>query len=221
MLTLVVIISVFSLYSCEDNREYDETEVKAAALELIKKSVSLNEIYYGEGISYVDDENLAVGPYYPADNNSLARFGIETVDDLVNKTKEVFSTEMSTMIYDTKLKPVYDSDGVIRGYSRYYQKYTEDKDPKPECILVYSEASSLLDDEVTYDYDTLRVKESKGEIVYVEIDVFVKTDDGKSQNKTLNIGLIEEADGWRLTSPTYTSYVDLDYYNQLQNKNQK
>ena len=221
LLTVVVILSMFTLYSCEDNREYDEIQVKAAAEELIKKSVALNEIYYGKGISYVKDDSLAVGPYYPADNNSLMGYNIETVDDLLKKTKEVFSTEMSTLIYDTKLTPLFDSDGVMRGYSRYYQKYTESDKSKPECILVYKDAIVLLNDKITYKYDTLKVKESRGETVYVTIEVFVEKDDGKSQTKTLEIGLIEEEMGWRLSSPTYTSYVDLDYYNQLQNKNQK
>lgn len=221
LLTLVVIFSVFALNSCENNREYDAQIVKTQALELIKKSVSLNDIYYGEGITYKEDESLAIGPYYPADSLSLQSFGIETVEDLKRKTEEVFSVDLTKTIYDTKLSPLYDSDEVIRGYTRYYQTYTEDKDPKPKYFMVYRDAEIFLKDKVTYNYDTLVVKESRGEIVYVEIEVNVETEDGKSQKKTLEIGLIEEANGWRLSSPTYTSYVDLDYYNQLQNKNQK
>lgn len=221
LLILVVIFSCFSLYSCEKNRDYDEAEVKSVALDLIKKSEKLNDLFYGDGMSFVDDETYAVGPYYPASNESLNIYGVETIDDIKRITEEVFSVEMSTVIYETKLSAVYDSDGVIRGYSRYYQKYTEDKNPKPVSIMVYKNAEVLLKDSVTYNYDTLKVIGAKGETVFVEIEVFVKTDDNKTQNKTLKIGLIEEERGWRLSTPTYTSYVDLDYYNQLQNKNQK
>ena len=221
LLTLVVIFSVLTLNSCENNREYDEEVVKACALDLIKKSVSLNDIYYGAGITYEENESLAIGPYYPADALSLKSFGIRTVDELKEKTAEVFSSELARIIFDTKLNTLYDSDEVIRAYTRYYQTYTEADDPQPEYFMVYKDAEIFLKDKVTYNYETLVVKESRGEIVYVEIEVKVETDDGKSQTKTIEVGLIEEADGWRLSSPTYTSYVDLDYYNQLQNKNQK
>ena len=221
LLTLVVIFSVLSLNSCENNREYDAEVVKACSLELIEKSVSLNDIYYGTGITYEENESLAIGPYYPANSLSLRSFGIETVDDLKKKTEAVFSVDLTKIIYDTKLNTLYDSDEVIRGYTRYYQTYTEGDNPQPEYFMVYKDADVFLKDKVTYNYETLTVKESRGEIVYVEIEVKVDTDDGKSQTKTLEIGLIEEENGWRLSSPTYTSYVDLDYYNQLQNKNQK
>ena len=220
-LTLVVIFNCFALYSCEKNREYDEAVVKAAADELIKKSIGLNEIFYGKGLSYSDDESKALGPYSPATEEACSRYGIETIDDIKTKTRAVFSTELSNLMFDTKLSTVYDSDGIIRAYSRYYQKYTDADNPTPEYIMVYTDAVAQLKDTVTYDYSTLSVKGSKGETVYVEIEVLVLTDDGKSQTKTLEIGLIEEADGWRLSTPSYTSYVDLDYYNQLQNKNQK
>ena len=52
LLTIVVIIALFSCVSCGNNRDYDEIEVIEAAKDLIKKSEKLNDIYYGYGIQY-------------------------------------------------------------------------------------------------------------------------------------------------------------------------
>jgi hypothetical protein len=72
--------------------------------------------------------------------------------------------------------------------------------------MVYSEAIVLLDDTVVYNYDTMRVTGSKRESVFVSIDVTVTSPEGEVQTNTLSIGLIEEKDGWRINTPTYSSY---------------
>lgn len=218
LLTFVVIFSCFSLYSCEKNREYDAGEVEAAAKTLIEKSQMLNTVYYGAGIPYIPDASYAVGPYYMADEIALSRLGFTTLDKLKELTRAVFSQDMSNGMIDTKLTTIYDSDGSIRYFARYYQKYSDDNMTVPECLMVHMDAKPLLKDKVTYDFDSIRATHSKGENVYVDIDVTVERDDGKIQKKTISIGLIEEESGWRLSTPSYTSYVDLDYYNDLQGK---
>ena len=79
--------------------------------------------------------------------------------------------------------------------------------------MVYSLTDPLLKDEVVYDYDSLKVINSKKETVYVNIDCTVTREDGKTQKKTLEIGLIEEANGWRLDTPTYATY-NQEYYDK-------
>lgn len=217
LLTLVVIMSVFSIVSCNQvkNREYDEKEVLAAAKALIEKSEILNELYYGKGIAYTDDMSLANGIYYPADEISVEKFGIETVEDIIALTRECFTVSLSNIIIGTKLQVVMDSSG-NQSYVRYYQKYDTLDTTKPECIMVNKEAEVLLKDKVTYDYQTLSVKGAEGEVVKVTIAVTVENDAGEVQYKTLEIGLLEEADGWRIDTPTYTRYIDDSYYQELQ-----
>ena len=218
LLTIVVILNILFAFGCSNDREYDEKEVISAAESLIKKSETLNEIYYGHGISYVLDENKANGYYYEADPLSVKSFNISTVDDIKKLTRECFSSSLSNSIINTKLSSVSDEDGNILGYSRYYQKYDVLDETKPECIMVYKEAEVYLTDEVIYDYGSIYVSGVSGEEVFVKITVVVKTDEGKEQTKELEISLIEENLGWRLNSPTYTKYVDRDYYEDLQNK---
>ena len=49
---LIIAALPLSLISCD--RKYDEEEVKAAAKELIAASIPLNDIYYGEGVRYLE-----------------------------------------------------------------------------------------------------------------------------------------------------------------------
>lgn len=217
LLTLVVIIAVFSVISCGkvENREYDEAQVLLAAKALIEKSEILNELYYGKGIAYEDDINLATGIYYPADEISVKSFGIETVEDIKTLTRECFTVSLSNIMIGTKLQAVTDSSG-NQSYVRYYQKYDTLDPKKPECIMVNKEIEVLLKDKVTYDYSTLSVKGAEGQTVKVTIAVTVENEKGDVQHKTLEIGLLEEENGWRIDTPTYARYTDDSYYQELQ-----
>ncbi len=214
---LLAITAALSLFAaCKMNRSYDEEEVASVSRELIKRSEVLNVIYYGEGIKYIEDASYANGAYYKADPIYLAAIGIETLDDLKKETREVFSEGLSNIMINTALAPFVDDSGVQR-FSRYYQKFSA-LDDTPECIMVYKDAPVLLTSTLTYDYKTLKVLESAGDIVYVSIDAEVENKDGKRQKRQIKIGLIEEKSGWKLDTSTYVNYADLDYYYDMQNK---
>ena len=214
---LLLMALLCSLISCgEENREYDENEVKLAAEELIRSSAELNSIFWGEGIGYIADASNSVGYYYPADIFSLYSYGIETIDDLKEKTQKVFSVAYSQNIFSTVLSSLTDGDEIY-AFARYYQKFSDAENKEPECIMVYSKALVLLKDEVSYNFDTLEVIGSKKEIVYVTLTVEVRRDEN-TQMRTLKVGLIEEDNGWRIDTPTYMSYVENNDYEDLQDK---
>lgn len=209
------LLIISSLISCD--RRYDEEEVKRAAEELILLSVPLNEIYYGKGIDYRSDLSTSNGKYFEASYTSLQKFGIETIDDLVNKTTRVYTTEFSEEIFETKIGGVYSGEGSFE-LSRYYQK-TDALTGENICIMVYSLAKVYLEDEVEYYFDGMTVLGSKEERVFVSVPVTVTNKEGKSQKGEIEVALVEEESGWRLDSPTYAKYNEyLDYYNDLQNK---
>lgn len=206
LLTLVVIIALFSLSGCEKNREYDEAEVLIAAKTLIKKSEKVNELFYGKGIAIIDDKSYANGNYYMADPLSVEEYGISTVDDMKNLVRECFTSSYSNLVINTTLSSVSDDSG-IQGLARYYQKLSA-LDDSPECIMVLNDSERImLKDDVEYYYDTVSVIGSEGEYVKVTIDVTVTDPDGKTQDKTLEIKLLEENGEWRIDSPTYTRYT--------------
>lgn len=218
IVSLIIVFGLLcSLVSCkEKNREYDENEVKITAESLIRKSAELNYIFWGEGIGYINDSSYSVGYYYPADTFSLLSYGIETIDDLKEKAKKVFSLSYSENIFSTVFSSLGDEDEIY-GFARYYQKYSDAENKEPECIMVYSKALVLLKDEVSYDFDTLQVVGSKKQTVYVTLSVNVKRGEN-TQRRELKVGLVEEEGGWRIDTPTYMSYVENDDYQDLQDK---
>ena len=211
--SLVIFSTVILLGSCggssnitlgngggsKQDRKYDEAEVLEAAEALIKKSELLNEIYWGYGIPYVDDVNLSNGSYFPADDGYLAEIGISSLADLDEMTRSVFSGFICQWIKNSVLS----SGG--SGSNMYVSRYGESYD-EPKYILVNKYHEVLLKDTVEYDYDSLKVVGTKGDIVKVSIKCKVTNEDNDTVIKTIEVDMIEEDDGWKLDTPTYVVY---------------
>ena len=203
---ILIFIILLSVTSCGD-REYDENTVLTEAKRLIPETVMLNDIFWGKGIDYVKDESTASGYYYMADPIYLKIAGFETVDEIKDMTRLVFSSSYCESIFSAVFSSISDTDG-IQGLTRYYQKYSDLEMKEPECIMVYSRAIVLLSDEVEYLYDTMKVVGSVKETVYVTLSVKV-TRGEKSQIREIKVGLIEEENiGWRIDTPTYITYYE-------------
>ncbi len=204
---LLIILTVTLLVFCnkEDevkNREYDAEIVVSEAKDLIKKSESLNELLWGEGIKYDSNPAYASGYYYRADELSLDTWGIETVEDINSLMRKTFSEGYSNQIFaSTVFSSANDADGNLIHFARYIQK---GDDSSLEYIQVYSKWEPFLYDSAVYDYTSVRAIESKGERVYVQINCSVTdSETKKTENKTVTVALIEESAGWRIDSPTY------------------
>ena len=209
---LVVFGIILAIYLIPRNREYDEAEVKAAATALIRASEKLNEIYYGEGIRFLENSPNNKSTYCEADPEHLKSLGFTTINELKLMTKEVFSAAHAEGMFSG----IFSGTGTSR-MSRYYQEYDDNMtNPKPLYIMVHREYNALMKGEMTYNFDTLTITGSKREYVNATIDVTV-TLDGKTQTHTLNIRLIEEEAGWRLASTTFANYNEYqDIYDELQ-----
>ena len=217
LLVTVTIVSLFTLSSC--NRKYDEEEIIEVSKTLLKDAEMLNIVYYGSGIEYFDDEDEK-GYYRKANVNHLEELGFSTIDELKKLTDKTFSVGYSSELYSTILSSLA-TDISIVSPARYYQAYDEETGA-PTHIMVYSNFTPMLKDSIVYDYDSLRVEGSKKEKVYVKIDATVTKADGKSQNTTVTVALVEEDDGWRIDNPTYANYNEYkDRYDELNNKDLK
>lgn len=217
LLIAVTIVSLFTLSSC--NRKYDEEEIIEVSKILLKDAEMLNIVYYGSGIEYFDDEDEK-GYYRKANVNHLEELGFSTIDELKKLTDKTFSVGYSSELYSTILSSLA-TDISIVSPARYYQAYDEETGA-PTHIMVYSNFTPMLKDSIVYDYDSLRVEGSKKEKVYVKIDATVTKADGKSQNTTVTVALVEEDNGWRIDNPTYANYNEYkDRYDELNNKDLK
>ena len=221
IITLILVFSLIlslslGLSSCD--REYDENEVREAAVNLIEKSLFLNEIYWGEGIPYITSVSTAL--YCEANFLALSELGFYTVDELKKQTEEVFSKKYCEDIFSTSFSSIKDGEE-IEFYARYYQKYEDEFQTVPISIMVYTRFENLLPDEVEYLYDTLTVTHSEKDVVYVKVQVKVTKDAEHSQIREMIIGLIEEENGWRIDTSTYLKYNDRqeEYEDLLDKKN--
>ena len=216
IVALVILLAALPLSLISCNRRYDEEEVRAAAIKLITASAELNQVYYGEGIRYLENSSNNVSLYCEADPVDLERLGFSTIAELKAKTKEVFSEAHAETMFKGSFSGTFSQSGASN-MARYYQKFDDNKaNPKPVCIMVLSTYESLLKGDVTYDFDTLKVMGSDGEYINATIEANVIYD-GKTQKHTLNIRLIEEDSGWRLASTTFAKYNEYqDIYDELQ-----
>lgn len=218
-ITLLIVIALvfslcFSLVSCD--RKYNEEEVLAAARTLIEKSLILNEIYWGAGIPFIP---ASISLYCEANILALTELGFYTIDELKKKTEEVFTASYCESIYSSSISSIKDGE-YISFYPRYYQKYEDENQTIPMSIMVYSKFENMIPDKVEYFYETLSVSHSEKDTVYVKIKAIVTRDEKRVQLKEKIIALKEEANGWRLDSPTYLKYSDKENeYEDLLEKN--
>lgn len=217
LVIVTTLLSVVSLTSC--NRSYDEEEVIENAKILLKSAEMLNFVYYGEGIRFYDSDE-EIGYYRKAELNHLDELGFHTIDELKMITEKTFSDEYSSLLYSTILSPLTSDIGVVSA-TRYYQAYDE-KTAEPTHIMVYIKFPVMFKDSIEYDYDSMRVIGAKKEKVFVKVDATVSTSDGKTQNTTVTITLVEDEDGWRIDNPTYANYNEAkDRYDELKDKDIK
>ncbi len=213
----VMISVILSVSSC--NRRYDEEEVESEARDLLRKAELLNEIYYGNGIRYIDTDG-STGYYKQADTSHLEELGFTTLDGLMALTEQVYSEDYASVIYSTVLSSITDDSGLVRP-TRYYQAYDEDTGAASH-IMVYSAFEVMMKDSVVYDYNSLHATHSKKEKVYVSVMATVTNSDGESQEVEIIITMFEEEYGWRIDGPTYANYNPYqDLYNDLKDNDLK
>ena len=198
---LIPIMILTILSSC--NRSYNEAEVKSAAITLLEKSILVNEVFYGVGIT-VDTTRpeLSSGNYKVADDAYLGKLGVYDINGIKELTKTVYTGELCDIIFSTKLTSARDSDGNIISYARY----SERKEGSKKYILVYTAAQKSYENDVEYLYDTLRVVGSDGEYIIINVDVKLTTFDGFSRYQNVEFLLLEEYNGFRLDTLSFVKY---------------
>ncbi len=212
VIIIATLLSVITMSGC--NRTYDEAEVLAAAKELLAGAEILNYVYYGEGIDYFDIEEEGLGYYRRAVPTHLSELGFKTIDELRTMTEAVYSKSYSEHLFSTVLSSQRDGD-VIVAMARYYQVYNEETG-EPTDIMVYSKYNVIFKDKLEYDYDSLQIKGSKREKVYLTVNATVTNSEGKTQVSSITVTLFEEENGWRIDNPTYANYSEYrDQYNDL------
>ena len=190
----------------------DETAFISTARELISRSATLNEIYFGAGIKY-DPERKGVGNYYYADEEYMKTAGFTNIKELKEKTAEVFSEEYCNIIYQSAFEGIKDDNSIV--YARYSNDETlsDTTGERTGKILINSEYTpydGMLAYERSYDLDSLEIVKVKRMTVTVSIKVTYSTREGYSDDAKLAGERVREITflrlddgGFRINTPTY------------------
>ena len=221
IILIVLAVMIFSaLCSCKEKkeeippREYVESEVIENATALLEGAKDINRILWGVGILPTESDEGTGGVYLECKAEDMARYGIECVEDIRTLCKTYYSGAVCQTVENTVLGNVRDENESILSLVRYYDK--TDKETNVSTLMVHTEAKVYFEKEVTYHTETLKIKEVRGEVIYLTVNVTVYDENDAPYQRVLTFSLLEEESGWRLHSPTYMKYDPYaDIYDNL------
>jgi len=170
---------------------------------LIEQSYTVNNIYFGDGLPFDDDEGKTAEEIVAESNDTIgvkviyrnvsenARFNSRSaIEEL---TKSVYSEEYASFLEKTGFEGVVDDNDNVISYARYIE------DAEGKLTINIKSVADAMDIVRTYDLDSITIKRKGRDYVVVTVDAY---DDGVyAEKKDLRVNL--ESDGWRLDWPTY------------------
>ncbi|MBQ7923298.1 MAG: hypothetical protein IJ325_12125 [Clostridia bacterium] len=206
LVCIVCMIMFVSLTSCRSY--YEKEEIGAALAELIPASMPLNEIYFGEGLPFADEEERikkffdtfelgeTASNYYPVSESC----GYENIEEIKEATRAVYSEDYCEYLFTM----------AFSGISDVFNEGTEEEVKQTAVFARYIEQSGILtrrvleEDDIielnrTYDVSDFTVIINREEFVTAEVQSYVN---GK-KDTLIEIKLVLTPNGWRLDSPTY------------------
>ena len=192
---LLASVLLLSLASCGGSG-MSEDEIRDVYADLIEQSYILNDVYYGDGLPFVNDEETMASlagassrfSYMPVDET--APFTSEA--EIREATAAVFTKSMCDHLYVLAFEGMStDSDETV-----VYARYIEQNEILTVRIDLADEALPLGR---VYDFDSMDIiSQNKNRIVAS----FATEVDGET-SVNVKITLTKTENGWRLDSPTY------------------
>ncbi len=188
-LLLVMLVSLFfTAVSCTKE---DEAAVLREAEALLAASVSVNELYLGEGIKH-DENGRHIGAYYEALPESLAKYGVAKLADVQAAAARVYSSVICAQLQSSVLTALQ-VDGQLVSPKRYY-----DLEEKDKTLLMVATTYEPLG-VGTNTFENCRVLWAKGGKAEISVTVLSHYADKPVQRKeNVSLLLVKENGEWRL-----------------------
>ena len=195
LLLLAVAAPLFS--GCA--RETDE-ELLSTATHLLEESALVNEICFGAGLSYVKDESegyLTPG-YAEATEQARTQYGVQSVADIKERVRTVYSTATGDYVDSIIFQPVRDENTVLT-----YRRYFDAEDGKGRaCLMVKKDYEPFATGSV--QYGNVRIQKHTRSRAEILVDITV-TDGTESRTDKDVCFCLRYEDGWRFDTLTYAS----------------
>lgn len=181
LLAMLIVILAVSLVGCG---KISEDEAKGYVKDLVEKSYSLNDIYFGKGLVYNDSGN-------PNDSYMVVNVNERyiTKNALIIATRQVFSQTYAQSLIDGAFSgygsPINQNSVVAR-----YAIYDEEG-----LIYVNKNYEALIEQVRTYNFDNIEI--TKISRRFVEANIYT------NENEKVEVVLVKENGEWRLDSATY------------------
>ena len=192
---LLTAVMLFSLASCGGSGLSDD-EIRDVYADLIEQSYLLNDVYYGNGLPFVNDPETMAAlagassrfSYMPVDKNAP----LKTEAEIREATLAVFTKDMCDHLF------VLAFEGMSTGNDEtvVYARYIEMEEILTVRIDLAEEALPLGR---VYDLDSMDILNQNGSRIVAS---FATSVDGEP-SVNVKLTLVKTADGWRLDSPTY------------------
>ena len=192
---LLTAVMLFSLASCGGSGMSDD-EIRDIYADLIEQSYILNDVYYGDGLPFVNDpETMATlagassrFSYMPVDKNAP----LKTEAEIREATLAVFSQPMCDHLFVLAFEGMSTGDDETVVFARYIEQN--------EILTVRIDlAEEALPLGRVYDMDSMDILNQSGNRIVAS---FATSVDGKP-SVNVKLTLVKTAEGWRLDSPTY------------------
>ena len=192
---LLASVLLFSLASCGGSGMSDD-EIRDIYADLIEQSYILNDVYYGDGLPFVNDpETMATlagassrFSYMPVDKNAV----LKTEAEIREATLAVFSQPMCDHLFVLAFEGMSTGDDETVVFARYIEM--------EEILTVRIDlAEEALPLGRVYDMDSMDILNQNGNRIVAS---FATSVDGKP-SVNVKLTLVKTAEGWRLDSPTY------------------
>ncbi len=192
---LLTAVLLFSLSSCGGSGMSDD-EIRDIYADLIEQSYILNDVYYGDGLPFVNDpETMATlagassrFSYMPVDKNAV----LKTEAEIREATLAVFTPSMCDHLFTLAFEGMSTGDDETVVFARYIEQN--------EILTVRIDlAEEALPLGRVYDMDSMDILNQNANRIVAS---FATSVDGEP-SVNVKLTLVKTAEGWRLDSPTY------------------
>ncbi len=195
-----------SLVSC-GKPTYSEDDLRGAVLDLLPRSLELNEIYFGEGLP-ISDNREDVERFYASFATDVTAVNYhpvaddceyQSVADIKAATEAVFSEQYCVYLYELAFQGISAvfNEGEENQYtsSASYARYIENSGILTVRLDIIYEAMDLSR---TYDMDSMEIVTMRRSYAIVNVP-----SEKNGETVTIELKLIYTDDGFRLDTPTY------------------
>ena len=188
------------LSGCTETQKSDGGAILAAAKEKLERSIEVNRICFGEGLSTLQEGGYPIGGYAEVDPTAAEAVGIRTVSDIKKLIREVYSAGTSAYVEGS----LFHSDNSGEGYSSYsrYLDVTDEKSGESHLMTKKDYVPLAVG---TASYANIRLTSQKKSTAEIMVDITVTDGTETREFPDTVLTMCYENGEWYFDELTYAS----------------